>query len=369
MIAADDLIYLRPTAFVASPFGKEGQCARLAGGSLYFSALEIIARQPGCPRHSVQLVEVAAFEKWCASLAPAHAKTARQYYQALTGPRPSFHYGAHSLRFDMPVIMGILNVTPDSFSDGGQHMAVDQAVAAAQRMMAAGARILDIGGESTRPGATLVWDEDERARVVPVLEALRDSGALISIDTRKAGVMQAALDRGAAILNDVAALGFDERAPKLAAACTAAVVLMHAQGDPQTMQNNPHYSDAALDIFDWLAARRDWAVAQGIDAARIWLDPGIGFGKNVGHNLEIIDHLALYHALGHPLLLGASRKRLIGALSGEAPVDQRLGGSLALLMAGLQQGVQIVRVHDVAESVQALRIWQGLRDQALMPPL
>ena len=368
MIAADDQIYLRPTAFVEAPFGKDGQCARLAGGLLWFSALEVIARQKGQPRHETQLVAVGDFPAFLKNLSAAQAASARSHYAALTSPRAAFAWGAQQLRFDMPLVMGILNVTPDSFSDGAKHADANAALAAARAMVEAGAAILDIGGESTRPGALLVWEEDELARVMPVLQGLRDCPALLSIDTRKSSVMQAALAQGVAIINDVAALGFDERAPQVAAASEAAVVLMHAQGNPQTMQKNPHYVDAALDVFDWLAARRDWAVAQGVSLARIWLDPGIGFGKNLRHNLEIMNHLALYHALGQPLLLGASRKRMIGALSNEAPADQRLGGSLALLQAGLAQGVQILRVHDVAESVQALRVWRGLRDQALSGP-
>lgn len=369
MIAADDLIYLRPTAFVDGPFGKEQHCARLAGGLLWFSAIEVIARKKGQPRHHTQLVAVSDFPALLKNWPAAQADRARTHFAALTTPRAAFQWGATCLSFEMPVVMGIVNVTPDSFSDGGMHADADVAIAAARAMAAAGAAILDIGGESTRPGAQLVWEEDELARVMPVLQGLRDCPALLSIDTRKASVMQAAVAQAVAIINDVAALGFDERAPQVAADASAAVVLMHAQGDPQTMQKNPHYVDAALDIFDWLAARRDWAVAQGIAATRIWLDPGIGFGKNLRHNLEIMNHLGLYHGLGHPLLLGASRKRMIGALSAEAPADQRLGGSLALMLAGVAQGVQIVRVHDVVETVQALRIWRGLRDQALMPPL
>jgi dihydropteroate synthase len=212
-----------------------------------------------------------------------------------------------------------------------------------------------------------VWEDDEIARTVPVIERLARSGTAVSIDTRKAAVMTAALAAGAAIVNDVSALLYDPRAIDVVAAATCPVVLMHHQGEPATMQDAPHYGDALIEVHDWLEARIAACEAAGIARDRIIVDPGIGFGQTVRHNLALLNGLALFHGLGCPLLLGASRKRLIGALSNEAPVDRRLGGSLALALAGAARGVQLLRVHDVFETVQALHVWRSLRDEALAP--
>ncbi|MDQ3246083.1 MAG: dihydropteroate synthase, partial [Pseudomonadota bacterium] len=270
---------------------------------------------------------------------------------------------------DQPQVMGILNVTPDSFSDGDRYADPLQAVAAGVDMTSAGAAIIDIGGESTRPGARAIWEGDEIARVVPVIEGLAASGAAISIDTRKSEVMSAALTAGASLINDVSALTYDDRSAEVIAAAKAPVILMHHQGAPETMQQEPRYDDVLVEVYLWLEQRIAAAEAASIDRSRILLDVGFGFGKTVAHNLELTNGLALFHSLGCPLVLGASRKRTIGALSGEAPADQRLGGSLAFAHKAVEQGVQIVRVHDVPETVQALKIWRGLRDQALTPRL
>jgi dihydropteroate synthase len=234
-------------------------------------------------------------------------------------------------------------------------------------MTAEGAAIVDVGGESTRPGAATVWEGDEIARVVPVIERLSGGGAAISIDTRKAAVMEAALAAGAHLVNDVSALLWDARSIEVLAARSCSVVLMHHQGTPATMQERPSYGDALIEVYDWLEARIEAAKAGGIARDRIIVDPGIGFGKSVRHNLALLNGLSLLHGLGCPILLGASRKRLIGALSNEAPVDKRLGGSVALALLGAAQGVQLLRVHDVAETAQALRVWRGMRDEALTP--
>jgi dihydropteroate synthase len=234
-------------------------------------------------------------------------------------------------------------------------------------MAGQGAAIIDVGGESTRPGASTVWEGDEIARVVPVIRQLVASGAAVSVDTRKADVMTAALDAGAAMINDVSALTHDGRAGAVVAASSLPVILMHHQGDPQTMQDNPRYADALIEIYLWLEERIAAAEAAGIARDRILVDPGFGFGKNVGHNLELMNGLALLHGLGCPLVVGASRKRTIGALANEAPADQRLAGSLTLALKAAEQGAQLIRVHDVPETVQALKVWRGLRDQALTP--
>lgn len=252
--------------------------------------------------------------------------------------------------------MGIVNVTPDSFSDGGR----GDPVGRAQAMAAAGADLIDIGGESTRPRAPHVGEAEELARVGPVLDALGDAGLRLSIDTRNAAVMARALDAGAVLVNDVSALTFDPAALALVAARGCPVVLMHAQGTPQTMQDDPRYDDVLRDVFDWLEARIDACVAAGIARAAIVVDPGIGFGKRLDHNLALLRGIGLFHGLGVPLLLGVSRKALIGQLSDAAAVGDRLPGSLALALHGLAHGVQIVRVHDVAATVQAMRLWRAV---------
>ncbi|HUQ13980.1 MAG TPA: dihydropteroate synthase, partial [Novosphingobium sp.] len=239
------------------------------------------------------------------------------------------------------------------------------AQAHAAAMLEAGAGIIDVGGESTRPGAAAVWEGDELKRVVPAIERLAGSGAAISIDSRRASVIEAALAAGAHIVNDVSALRHDPRSLELVARSNAPVVLMHAPGGSDDLHAGARYADVVLDVFDWLAERRDAAIAAGIDRAKIVLDPGIGFGKSVADNLALINALPLFHALGQPLMVGASRKRMIGALSLEAPAHQRLGGSLALAVKAMDAGAQLLRVHDVAETVQAARVWRGLRDAAL----
>ena len=263
------------------------------------------------------------------------------------------------MAFDRPHVMGIVNATPDSFSDGHLRPGAGDPIAAAHAMVAAGASLLDIGGESTRPGAVEVPVADELARVAPVIAGT--AGLTVSIDTRKAAVMAAALDAGASMVNDVSALTFDADALALVAERRAPVVLMHAQGTPATMQAAPAYDDVVADVFDWLDARIAACVAGGIDQARIIADPGIGFGKTPAHNVALLRNLATFHALGVPLLLGASRKAVIPRLAGDdSAADGRLGGSLALALRGVSQGVQIVRVHDVAETVQAVRLWTAV---------
>jgi dihydropteroate synthase len=234
-------------------------------------------------------------------------------------------------------------------------------------MAGQGAAIIDVGGESTRPGARSIWEGDEIERVVPVIGQLAAGGTAVSVDTRKADVMTAALEAGAHMINDVSALTYDARSAEVAAAAGVPVVLMHHQGAPEVMQDDPHYDDVLVEVYLWLEERIAFAEQNGIAREQILIDPGFGFGKNVAHNLELMNGLALLHSLGCPLVVGASRKRTIGALSGEAPVDKRLGGSIAFALKAVEQGAQIVRVHDVFETVQALKVWRGMRDQALTP--
>ena len=309
-------------------------------------------------------VPIERLDDFLISLSSEQAEKAESALKRLTAPRVPLKLRQRVIPFDQPQIMGILNATPDSFSDGGAH---PDPAAHAMDMLQAGAALVDVGGESTRPGAKPVWEGDEIARVQPVIELLAASGAAISVDTRKAEVMEAALDAGAAMINDVSALTWDDRALEVVAARGCPVVLMHHQGAPETMQQDPHYGDVLIEVYDWLEARIDVAVAAGIDHAKILVDPGIGFGKTLRHNLALLNGLSLFHGLGCPILLGVSRKRTIGALSNEAPVDRRLGGSVALAVLAAAQGVQLLRVHDVFETVQAVRVWRGLRDEALAP--
>jgi dihydropteroate synthase len=360
-------LYFRPTAFIDAPFGYDGQFARLAGGMQFFSAWEVIAVDGGV-RCGAWLIPVERLDLFLSDLTPVQQDAAHAVIARVTSPRPALQLGARTVRLDQPQVMGILNMTPDSFS-GGSDMLDHPAEAAAHAvaLSAAGAAIIDIGGESTRPGATTVWEEDEKARVIPVIQHLAPSGTAISIDTRKAAVMEAALLAGAHMINDVSALLFDDRALSVVAAKTCPVVLMHFSGKPSDPHNSDGDVDPLIGVYDWLEDRINTVVAAGIARDRIIVDPGIGFGKNVAANLALLNGLALFHGLGCPILLGASRKRLIGALSNEAPTDQRLGGSIALALQGVEQGAQILRVHDVAETVQAIHIWRGLRDAALTP--
>ena len=350
---------IRPTAFVDSPFGHDGKVARLAGGLNWFAAVELIAID-GHKRTSTDLLSVEGIEQRFDDDLAAQ-------WQALTSTRPPLHLGERTIRLDQPQVMGIINATPDSFSDGGQFADAAGAAEAGSRMAAEGAAIVDVGGESTRPGARTIWEGDEIERIVPVIRQLAAGGTAVSVDTRKADVMTVAVQAGARMINEVSALTYDARTAEVAASLDVPVVLMHHQGDPQTMQDDPRYEDVLVEVYFWLEERIAAVVEAGIPRERILVDPGFGFGKNVGHNLELMNGLALFHSLGCPIVVGASRKRTIGALSGEAPPDKRLGGSIALAMKAAEQGVQLVRVHDVFETVQALRIWRGLRDQALTP--
>ena len=346
---------IRPTGFVDSPFGHDGKVGRLAGGLNWFASVELIHEDGRRELVPVEGIEARFDERMAAAWA------------RLTSARAPLQLGERTIRLDQPQVMGIVNATPDSFSDGGAYGNSAAAAEAGADMAWQGAAIIDVGGESTRPGASTVWEGDEIERVLPVVQQLAASGNAVSIDTRKSAVMSAALGAGAAMVNDVSALSWDAQSADIVATAGVPVVLMHHQGDPATMQDAPRYDDVLVDVFQWLEDRVEAAVEAGIPRDKILVDPGIGFGKTVAHNLELLNGLALFHALGCPIVVGASRKRTIGALSGEAPADQRLAGSLALGLKAVEQGAQIVRVHDVPETVQALKVWRGLRDQALTP--
>jgi dihydropteroate synthase len=327
--------YLRPISMTdpARPFGA----LSLAGGWGWFDRVEVLRRD--APARIVPVADLDAESR-----------------DRLSAQRPDFG----GLAMSAPRIMGILNVTPDSFSDGGLFLRPDAALMQARRM-ATGADILDIGGESTRPGAVEVDPAEEIARTAPVISALREGGldVPISIDTRKASVATAAFAAGATMLNDVTALQFDPDMAAMAVASKRPVILMHSIATPGTMQIDPHYDNVLLDVYDALAARLADAMAAGIPRARLAVDPGIGFGKTLAHNLALLARLSLFHNLGVPVLLGASRKRFIGTIATEADAAKRLPGSLAVALAGVAQGMQMIRVHDVAETRQALSLWRA----------
>lgn len=322
--------YYRPV--VQSGADRPADALTLAGGWCWFDRVAVLRRG-----QDAQVVPAKAVpEDVCARL---------------TRSRPAIA----GMTMDAPRLMGILNVTPDSFSDGGLFVDPDAAVAHAARMQAEGAEIIDIGGESTRPGAAEVSARDEIGRTSPVIAALRDRlDVPVSIDTRKAAVAEAAIAAGAALVNDVAAFTFDAALADVTARAALPVCLMHAQGDPDTMQDDPRYDDVLLDVYDFLAARVAVAEAAGIPRDRIIVDPGIGFGKTLAHNLTLLRGLSLFHALGCPVLLGASRKRFIGTITGTPDAAARAAGSVAVALHGVRQGVQILRVHDIAATRQAL---------------
>jgi dihydropteroate synthase len=253
------------------------------------------------------------------------------------------------------LVMGIVNVTPDSFSDGGLFLDADKAIAHGRELVDEGAAILDIGGESTRPGAEPVDADEETRRVVPVIEALTDAGARISIDTTKALVAKRALDAGATIVNDVAAFRFDPDIASVTAEAGATCVLMHMLGDPRTMQDDPRYEEVVSDVKAFLEERMAYAISEGVPEDKIWLDPGIGFGKTLEHNLELIARLDEIVAIGRPVVFGASRKSFLGKLTGRH-VDERLAGTIASNIIAYDRGARVFRVHDVAANVDALQV-------------
>ncbi len=330
-------VYYRPIA-QTDPYRPDGAFP-LAGGWTWFSHVEVLQRG-GAPH-----------------LIPARDMP-DDAFAALTEPRAR----VAGLTMERPRLMGILNVTPDSFSDGGLFDTPAAAVAQGQALIAQGADILDIGGESTRPGAQDIPVPVEVSRTTPVIAALRLAGltAPISIDTRKSLVAQSALGAGASMVNDVAGFTYDPMLAGLTALNAVPVCLMHAQGDPQTMQENPEYGDVLLDVYDFLADRIAVAAAAGIAKSNIVVDPGIGFGKTLDHNLALLRRISLFHGLGCPVLVGASRKRFIGTI-GQAPeAAARVPGSVAVAQEMARQGVQILRVHDITETRQALNLSEAL---------
>lgn len=333
--------YYRPIALVHGPDARrlvEEERARPLPGcpAIAYCQVEVIERRGG----TITRRFVAAGE------APTHK------------PRGSaFDNGGKA-----PAIMGIVNVTPDSFSDGGLSRATPDAIAHGLRLAREGAHIVDVGGESTRPGSEGVSEEEELDRVIPVIEGLAREGVRVSCDTRKAMVMVEALKAGASIINDVSALGHDPKGLETLASFSCPVVLMHAQGDPRTMQLNPTYEDVTLDVYDYLEARIAVCEKAGIAPARLAVDPGIGFGKTYAHNLEVLQQITLFHSLGVPVLVGLSRKSMIGALTGERVAARRVHGSVGGALWCALNGVHMLRVHDVKETAEALAVARAAAD-------
>jgi len=335
----------------------------LAGGPRRFAACEAVYRPERGP--AVRAVVAAdAATAWAEPFGATAVAQTLDLLDRLCAARAPFA----GLTLDRPRIMGILNVTPDSFSDGGDRLDPGRAVADGLAMIEAGADLLDVGGESTRPGAAEVDEAEELRRVEPVVRGLAQAGARVSIDTRHARVMAAALDAGAQVVNDVTALTGEPAALPLVARTQAPIVLMHMRGEPRNMQRDPVYGDAPLEVFDYLEARLSACVEAGIPSTRIAVDPGIGFGKTVAHNLQILDRLTLYQGLGCAVMLGVSRKSFIARLSRDEPAKARLPGSLAAAIAGLDRGVQILRVHDVPETAQAVAVWRAITAEAAHGP-
>lgn len=360
-----DRIYIQPIALVTSPQAVEGDAVRLGGSMVYASSFAVTVRRDGavvsrdiCGPHEMAAV--------LGNLPEELAAEAEAQWSNLGQVHPPLQLGERTIRLDQPQVMGILNVTPDSFSDGGKFLDdPEQMRTHAAAMHEAGAALIDIGGESTRPGAPATWEGDELERIIPAVDYCAAMGAAVSIDTRRPGVMEKALEAGAHLINDVSALRHDPRSLEFAAGSGRPVILMHAPGEGESLHEGADYGNVLFDVFDWLREARDRAVEGGIGRGRIILDPGIGFGKSVADNLALLNGLALFHALGQPLLLGTSRKRMIGALSNEASAHERLGGSIVLAHLGMNAGFHLLRVHDVFETVQARNVWRGLRDAAL----
>jgi dihydropteroate synthase len=342
-------VYLQPALRTRACAAPADSLLAVKGAKLTFAAAVVIEREGGTIR---RLVTPAAD---LATRAIPPDLLAR-----LKAPLPA----VAGLGCDRPRLVGVVNVTPDSFSDGGRYLSAEAAIAHGLRLADAGADILDIGGESTRPGSKPMAVAAELARVLPVIEGLRGkTPALLSIDTRNALTMRRAAQAGVDLINDVSALTHDPASLAAAAATGLPVVLMHSQGAPEAMQVNPSYDDVALDVYDALERRILACEAAGIARARLIVDPGIGFGKTLVHNLALLGALSIFHGLGCAVMLGASRKSFIGQLTG-AEVTERLPGSLAAALAGVEAGVEFLRVHDVAATRQALAVWEGVRGAA-----
>lgn len=343
--------YVKPVGFGLQ---GDGLSFPLAGGRVSFQAIDLILSSGG-RRVFESAFPLTALPSLKADLPKDIVDEIENRIENLTRKR----HPIGRLSFENPLLMGILNLTPDSFSDGGDFQNPTQARARVEAMFREGADIIDIGGESTRPGAQPVAEKEELKRISPVLEVIGNLPGPVSVDTRKAGIMKAAVKSGALLINDVSALTFD-KAAMTAAKKARGVILMHAKGTPQDMQKDPRYGDVVLEVFDYLEGRIKACEKAGIPRSKLIIDPGIGFGKTAAHNQALIKDLALFQALGVPVLVGVSRKRFIGAITGEKDPKKRGAGSIAASLFALSRGVQILRCHDVADMRQAMDVYQSL---------
>lgn len=344
-------LYLRPEGL-----GPKGSALSfsLGGGPLTFNAISIVLASRG-RRIYEGVFPLASLDHLKTQL----PKNLRGKFDKQFSNLTSLRKPIGNLSFEKPVLMAILNLTPDSFSDGGDYLTEGGAIAQTRTLFEEGADIVDVGAESTRPGASLVADDEELKRLKPVLDNLTDLPGPVSIDTRKARVMEKALKAGAQIINDVSALTFDENSMSVAKTAPG-IILMHAQGTPEQMQENPEYGDVLLEVFDSLAARILACEKAGIAREKLIIDPGIGFGKNLQHNLALLKGLSLFQALGVAVMVGVSRKRFIGEISGAQNPKDRLAGSLSASLFALSQGAQVIRCHDVLEMRNAMDVYQTI---------
>ena len=352
-------LWLRPLGLISGRAAAQavgaGKARPLAGSGLAFTLVEAMGLSSN--RHPVSVTApISELEDWTAGPGRRFARRASEQLAQLSAGRAPWA----GFVLDRPLIMGVLNVTPDSFSDGGRWFASDAAVARGHALLDAGADIVDVGGESTRPGAAGLAAGEEIRRIEPVVRALARSGAVVSIDTRRQAVMAAALDAGARIVNDVSALRHDPESLAFVARWQAPVILMHMRGEPRTMQQQPVYDSVLIEVLEFLETRIGACAAAGMPRHAIAVDPGIGFGKLVSHNLEALAGIGAFHTLGCAVALGVSRKSTIARLSRGEPPEARLPGSLAAGLFALQQAIQILRVHDVAETRQALAVWRAI---------
>ncbi len=345
-------LYLEPIGLISGHIAKEavalGGALPLAGGPLAFDSVRLWEGEPGKVKHAiVRISTIQAIDE----------PRIKELLDRIVSRRAPIA----GVPMDRPHIMGIVNVTPDSFSDGGEHFETGDAISHATRLASEGASFIDIGGESTRPGAVPVPVEEEQRRLLPVLEALRDLGAPLSADTRKPEVMREAAKAGAAMFNDISALTFAENSLSTAAELKKPIVLMHAQGDPRTMQDDPSYVDVVMEVYDYLESRIEAAVSAGLSRESLIADPGIGFGKTAAHNRALLQSISVFHGLGVPILTGTSRKGFIQKVIRAKDPKERDAASVAAAIDAVSQGVQIVRVHDVLVTHQALCMWRYLR--------
>ncbi len=346
-------LYLEPIGFIYGAIANEaialGGALPLAGSDgIAFGAVRLWEGEPGRVKHAVvRTTTIQAIEE----------PRVRELLDRIIAPRPAIA----GVSMDRPRIMGIVNITPDSFSDGGETLDTTAALERARAFAGSGASFVDLGGESTRPGSDPSSLDDEFRRVLPVLRGLSEFQLPISVDTRKPDVMKGAVEAGASLINDVSALTFDPQSLDTAVALGKPVVLMHCQGDPKTMQDEPVYRDVVMEVYDFLESRIAAAEQAGLPRANLLADPGIGFGKTLDHNLALLRSLSLFHGLGVPLLVGTSRKGFLGTLTGVRDPKERLPESITAVLAAANQGAQVLRVHDVEPTRRALDVWSALK--------